>query len=171
MNGVSFYAGVHIGHDLGRRFRLEGFLVAGPAFGEFIYSYILKNNQYYGDSGLEFSSEISQELTGKGKGFAMDGGVQLFFNPTRYFRVFLAGVYSHQQVKSLSGLGWQNIFAYPEPWEGDIYLIKEPQSTPWCYEEITCLSNNEFLLEYYKERSMKLNLSGFSIHIGIAFRL
>jgi hypothetical protein len=56
--------------------------------------------------------------------------INFLLNLTRYFRVFLAGVYSHQQVKSLSGLGWQNIFGYPEQWEGNIYLIKEPQSTP-----------------------------------------
>lgn len=171
MSGLSFYAGLHIGKDLGRIFRIEGYMAAGPVYGDFTYSYALKDNMYYGDSGVELSQEISQELQGEGHGFAVDVGIQFYINLTKHFRLFLMSSGSYQQVKSLSGHGWLNAFGYPEHWEGEVFLIKEPQSAPWGYQEITNISNNDFLVEYFKDRKMRLNLSGWSINIGMAFRI
>lgn len=171
MSGLSLYAGLHVGRDLGRIFRIEGYLAAGPVYGDFTYSYAFKDKMYYGDSGIEISQEISQELQGKGHGFALDAGIQFYMNLTKHFRLFLMGSGSSQWVKSLSGQGWLNAFGYPERWEGEVFLINEPISAPWGYQEITSLSNNEFLVEYFKDRKMRLNLSGWSINIGIAFRI
>ena len=171
MNGLSFYAGLHVGRDLGRTFRIEGFLAVGPVYGDFTYSYAFKDNMYYGDSGIELTREISQELQGEGHGFAVDAGIQFYMNLTKHFRFFLMGSGSCQQVKSLSGKGWLNAFGYPEHWEGDVFLINEPVIAPWGSQEITSISNNDFLVEYFKDRKMRLNLSGWSINIGIAFRI
>ena len=171
MSGMSVQIGIHAGRNFGRKFRVEGYLSAGPVFGEFSYSYLLKNDLNYGDSGLAFSTETSQGLKGKGSGFAVDVGAQVYMNLTEHFRAFLMGSYSHQRLNSLSGDGEQNIFGFPEYWEGEICLIKEPQRAPWGTKDIVYLSNNDLLIEYYKERNMRLDLSGFSISIGIAFRI
>ena len=171
MSGWSITAGIHIGRDLGRKLRIEVYAAAGPVYGDFGYSYILKNNLNYGDSGLAFSFETSQGLEGKGSGFAAEAGAQVYLRVTEHFRVFLLGSYNHQRVNKLSGKEELNMFGFPEYWEGEIYLIKEPQRAPWGTKDIVYLSTNDLLIEYYKERNMRLDLSGFSISIGIAFRI
>ena len=89
MNGLGFYAGLHVGRDLGRIFRIEGYMAVGPVYGDFTYSYAFKDNMYYGDSGIEITQEISQELQGEGRRFAVDAGIQFYINLTKHFRFFL----------------------------------------------------------------------------------
>jgi hypothetical protein len=171
IKGVSCLAGIHLGRDFARILRIEGFAATGPIYGEFKYFYLQKNTQFYGDSSLDFYNEYSGELIGKGSCFAYEFGAQLSIKLIKPLSIFIEGTYTGAVIEHLEGPGWMNMFGEPEHWDGDIGVTKEPYYEPWGYKEIKFLSNNPLMLEYYKERDMQLDFTGFSLNIGLTVKL
>ena len=169
--GFGVQAGIHLGQDIGRLVRIEGYVAGGPVWATCGFSYDWSWLQVYGESGVQIPLEFSQHLEGTGRGMSWEGGIQLHLKLGRRINLFTQGSYTQQVVSNLTGPGGQAMYGNDEEWEGQVGLIGESHREPWGTREFTVLNNNWRDQEELKKRNMKLNLSGYSLSLGISFRL
>ena len=171
VKGVSVQAGIHLGQDIGKFFRIEGFAAFGPVWAECGFSYDNTNIQRYGDSGLEFIYEYSQQIEGKDSGLAMDLGIQLILKLKKRIQFFAEGSHSFTRLNNLYGPGSQTVYDTTESWEGKIRMQEVTYWNPWRAKEFTFLNNNWQGQEDPQSRNMILDLSGFSLTFGFIIKL
>jgi hypothetical protein len=171
VRGVGVQAGVHMGQDIGRFFRIEGYLAGGPVWATCGFAYDWSWRQKFGDSGVLIPLDFSRHLEGSGGGMSLEGGIQLHLRFSRRVNLFVQGSYIQQAVTDLSGPGGQTMYGNDEEWEGRIGFIGETHREPWGTREFLVLNNNWRDQEELKKRNMRLDLSGFSLSLGLSFRL
>lgn len=171
VRGVGVHAGIHLGRDIGRLFRVEGYIAAGPVWATCGFAYDWSWRQQFGESGVTIPLDFSRHLEGSGSGLSLEGGLQVHLRLSRRVNLFAQGAYTQRSVTNLSGPGGQTMYGNVEEWEGEIGLIGETHREPWGTREFLVLNNNWRDQEQLKKRNMKLNLSGFSLSFGFSFRL
>ena len=169
VSGYSISAGVHVGKDLGKTFRVEGYLTGGPVWAKCGFSFSQIRRQHFGDSGVERIDEYGLELKGEGKRFAVEVGTQIIFKISRRFHFFVTAGYAIQVIKDLFGPGKQDMYGFTETWQGRWGIKEATYRAPWGTHRDVWPSNywggGE---EVLKIRDMELNLNAYQVNLGIA---
>lgn len=169
VSGYSISAGVHVGKDLGKTFRVEGYLTGGPVWAKCGFSFTQIRRQLFGDSGVERIEEYGMELKGEGNRFAVEVGTQIIFKISSRFHFFVTGSYAIQVIKNLFGPGKRDVFGFTETWEGTWGIKEITYGEPWGTHRDIWPSNfwGEWE-ELFKIRDMELNLNAYQVNLGIA---
>ena len=161
--------GVHVGINVSDFLRMETFLSGGPIFSSFGFSYTYHIETFYGDSGVSESSDYFMEMNGKGKGLALESGVQMSLDMGRNVSVLVECGYAYQKVKNLSGSGTEDNAGLIQSWEGN-WMIKEYVIyRPWGNITRTWPSNYWMGEEHLKIRDFELDLSGWQFKLGLSY--
>jgi hypothetical protein len=166
--------GIHILKRLNDSLLLEGFICGGPMFADcrylsdWSYEWVTEGPGY---RYLTYSSLGILEEEGSGTGIAIDLGGRLNYPVFRSFEIFLEASYAYQVVKSISGSGREDRDGRITTWDGRWGIKSETGATGWGELE------SEFPTSYWPDnseaerlRDFELDLSGFQLRLGLAFR-
>lgn len=165
----AIHAGIHYGLDLGRKFRLEGFVAAGPIFAECMFSYDYSQTLQYGDTGIRINNDMALEVKGEGSSYGWEGGVQLQYRIINRVSLFISAGYTQQKIDELNGPGTQWMYGYTEKWQGRLGIKEAAFYKPWGSATIHWPSNFWDGEEIFKQRDMTLDLSGWQLKFGLIF--
>jgi hypothetical protein len=162
--------GIHAGWDLSDFLRMEAFVSGGPIFTSFGFSYTYHTDAFYADSGIAQNNEYYLEMDGTGKAFALESGAQMSLDLGRHVSLLFEGGYAYQKLHCLSGSGKEAYRGLEETWEGN-WMIKEYVIyRPWGDITRTWPSNYWKGEEHLNIRDFVLDLSGWQVRLGLAYR-
>ena len=161
--------GAHVGMNFSNFLRMEAFLSGGPIFSSFGFTYTYHIEAFYGDSGVSESSDYFMEMNGKGKGLALESGVQMSLDMGRNVSVLVECGYAYQKVKNLSGSGTEDNAGLIQSWEGNWMIKDYVIYRPWGNITRTWPSNYWMGEEHLKIRDFELDLSGWQFKLGLSY--
>jgi hypothetical protein len=155
---------------------LEIFFTAGPLFAEYGFA---QQRHYREIDSYGFWSERNStyEIDGRGRGIALETGLQMHIKVMDRVNFFLEGGFAYQKAGSRSGSGFSieeisdlNAEGYTETneWEGPWGVIWGSYDREWGTKTYQ-FPTNEYGASGLPE--FALNLSGFQIRMGVSFRL
>jgi len=171
-------AGIHFDILSRSIFHSELFATAGPVFGSFKHRYH-KFDKYTFPDGFWFGSEYRDSYKGRGVGIALSCGGRLGFELTSRFEIFAMAGYELISVPKLSGSAEKNRRYLDVESEPPQFTRNESEGT-WYLESVWLFRTwgrqrvdlpNVTTHPSQPENKFHLNLSGFLLQAGIAFRL
>ncbi|MGD8539973.1 MAG: hypothetical protein PVI66_14760 [Candidatus Aminicenantes bacterium] len=162
--------GIHFQKAIKGKLSIGGFLETGPLYGKCSIGYDY-TEEWYSDEGnlIHRSSNEFLEETGEGNGYSLEAGLRISIAVGKFIP-FFEGSYAFQKIKDLSGPGTERIAFLEETWEGEWGIKQYTLSREW--GELTY----EYPSNYWEEgaltkhRDFSLDLSGFQLRLGIAYR-
>lgn len=173
-NGFSPLAGIHYKHKLNDTFKVEGYFTLGPVVANCKYENIYLFEWLYkgsGDPYVLWDQKRELKQVGKGTGIALTAGGRLNMAFHKKWDIFLEAGYHFRMITRLTGLGFQEIDAFAQSWNGRWILVEETITTDW--GEITQKVPTNLAEGWPEEQvvgDFKLNLSGFQISVGLSFK-
>lgn len=175
-------AGFHYARPISDKLSLEISLAGGPLFArcrylsEATYRLTIQENvnplQGTNAPYVAFTYKGLLEEKGSGTGLAVEAGFRFDWRVRGRWGMFAEGGYASQKVKNLSGPGRELQGGESVEWDGRWAIRSEDVSTYWGAVRL------EFPTNYWPAGSedrrtgdFRLDLSGFQVRFGVAFRL
>ncbi len=158
---------------------VEGFITGGPLFAKASYSFIREYRQEY-DETYWSGSDSDGQATGNGTGLALEAGARINVPICKSLTVFLEGSYAHMKTSNLSGEMTTHETTLDinhtrdtitNTREGDWKVSEVDVQAPWG----NLKGHQPTLLEDGRQQGdgisdFELDLSGFRLKVGLAFR-
>ncbi len=177
VKGYAPLLGIHYKKSTDRPVNWEAFLAAGPMFFSCDYSrhYFFRESDTY---GYWYRQESIDNVSGKGTGLAIDAGLRLNIRLLKQVDLFIEGGFAYQRAGRISGPGDSVVvfddanadgYTLTSQWEGTWVMIDYTLSRVWGEQPVRYPWNSPGSAVDLPD--FKLDLSGFRLKAGIAFRL
>ncbi len=166
--------GIHLMKKMSSSIGVEGYIAGGPFYAECKFTNTLLEYHYEKgspDDLLDESYWFVEEI-GRGYGFCLNSGARININIGNRTILFLEGGYDFQLGIRLWGPGRTQYDSTTETWSGKWGIKDHSNKRYWGELKLELPSNfwRGPVMNLWK-RHFLLNLSGFQVRTGIAFRL
>jgi len=166
--------GIHVRLVRWGDFGIEIYTVGGPLYAEcrFVRDRIYNwSETWQGSTYTVFESRDRLEEEGDGVGVALEAGLRLNLVLSGRLSGFMESGWASQVVGSISGPGRETILGDTASWEGEWEIRREVVTTTWGEYEYLYPSNLQPRPSTTMSQSdFRLDLSGFQLRLGLAFR-
>lgn len=166
--GIAPLLGVHLQTRLNRFLELGAGFSAGPVFAHCSYSHEYSENN--GLTGMTYERSI--DVDGRGAGLAMDGMLRLGVNLGNGFFLFCESAYAYRVITYVGGSGSLTVTkpSYDQIlWKGEWKMNESRLESYWGAIDTLRPSNSREPNDH-QTRNFELDLSGFQLRLGLAYR-